>query len=132
LAVGKYVEASGRHYNGFVVAIIAARAAASACSASNGTDASTTHSLIGYANARPYADPEKAARRAAWPTTWNEFLPVSMPITAIAVFGVRHGVLLVFGAPCQLRLLSGQHGRTIPLADVQVQRTSGLPAMSNL
>jgi hypothetical protein len=29
-----------------------------------------------------------------------------------------HGVLLVFGAPCQLRLLAGQeHGRTIPLAD---------------
>ena len=30
-----------------------------------------------------------------------------------------HGVLLVFGAPCQLRLLAGQeHGRTIPLADI--------------
>jgi len=29
-------------------------------------------------------------------------------------------VLLVFGAPCQLRLLAGQeHGRTIPLADVR-------------
>jgi len=28
-------------------------------------------------------------------------------------------VLLVFGAPCQLRLLAGQeHGRTIPLADM--------------
>jgi hypothetical protein len=28
-------------------------------------------------------------------------------------------VLLVFGAPCQLRLLAGQeHGRTIPLSDV--------------
>jgi hypothetical protein len=28
-------------------------------------------------------------------------------------------VLLVFGAPCQLRLLAGQeHGRTIPLADL--------------
>jgi hypothetical protein len=32
---------------------------------------------------------------------------------------LRHGVLLVFGAPCQLRLLAGQeHGRTIPLADM--------------
>src|SRR5438132_11632385 len=32
---------------------------------------------------------------------------------------LRHGVLLVFGAPCQLRLLAGQeHGRTIPLAEV--------------
>jgi hypothetical protein len=31
----------------------------------------------------------------------------------------RHGVLLVFGAPCQLGLLAGQeHGRTIPLAEV--------------
>src|SRR5712671_1086881 len=32
---------------------------------------------------------------------------------------LRHGALLVFGAPCQLSLLAGQeHGRTIPLADV--------------
>jgi hypothetical protein len=32
---------------------------------------------------------------------------------------VRHGVPLVFGAPCQLGLLAGQeHGRTIPLADI--------------
>jgi hypothetical protein len=30
---------------------------------------------------------------------------------------LRHGVLLVFGAYCQLRSLAGQeHGRTIPLA----------------
>jgi hypothetical protein len=30
-----------------------------------------------------------------------------------------HGVLLVFGAPCQLRSLAGQeHGRTIPLPDI--------------
>src|SRR6266481_5867686 len=33
---------------------------------------------------------------------------------------LRHGVLLVLGAPCQLRLLAGQeHGRTIPLADLR-------------
>src|SRR5882672_10948950 len=32
---------------------------------------------------------------------------------------LRHGVLLVFGAPCQRRLLARQeHGRTIPLADI--------------
>jgi hypothetical protein len=32
---------------------------------------------------------------------------------------LRHGVLLVFGTPCQLRLLAGQeHGRTIPLAEI--------------
>jgi hypothetical protein len=43
-----------------------------------------------------------------------------MPITAIAVLGVRDmALLLVFGAPCQLRLLAGQeHGRTIPLPDI--------------
>ena len=34
---------------------------------------------------------------------------------------LRHGVLLVFGAPCQLRLLAGQeHGRTIPLPDIDL------------
>jgi hypothetical protein len=32
----------------------------------------------------------------------------------------QNSVLLGFGAPCQLRLLAGQeHGRTIPLADIQ-------------
>jgi hypothetical protein len=32
----------------------------------------------------------------------------------------RQGELLVFGAPCQLRLLAGQeHGRTIPLSDIR-------------
>ena len=32
---------------------------------------------------------------------------------------LRHGVLLVFGAPCQLRSLAGrEHGRTIPLGDI--------------
>jgi hypothetical protein len=36
-----------------------------------------------------------------------------------AVEILRHGVLLVFGAPCQLQSLAGQeHGRTIPLADI--------------
>jgi len=30
-----------------------------------------------------------------------------------------HGVLLFFGAPCQLKKLAGQeHGRTIPLGDI--------------
>lgn len=55
-------------------------------------------------------------RRASWPTTWNEFLPISMPIT---VGCLRHGVLLVFGSPCQLRLLTGQeHGQTIHKVDL--------------
>jgi DNA recombination protein RmuC len=35
---------------------------------------------------------------------------------------LRHGVLLVFGAPCQLRSLAGQeHGRTIPLAEMNAR-----------
>jgi hypothetical protein len=38
-------------------------------------------------------------------------------------------VLLVFGAPCQLRLLAGQeHGRTIPLADFGEGNFRSLPA----
>ncbi|QOZ69337.1 hypothetical protein WN72_25745 [Bradyrhizobium arachidis] len=33
---------------------------------------------------------------------------------------LRHGVLLVLSAPCQLLVLAGpEHGRTIPLADVK-------------
>ena len=32
---------------------------------------------------------------------------------------LRHGALLVVGAPCQLKTLAGQeHGRTMPLADI--------------
>src|SRR5213083_1798895 len=32
---------------------------------------------------------------------------------------LRHGVLLVLSAPCQLLILAGpEHGRTIPLADI--------------
>ena len=55
---------------------------------------------------------------------WNEFLPISIPTTAtVGVVRLGHGVLLVFGAPCQLRLLAGQeHGRTIPLADFALGR----------
>ena len=47
-----------------------------------------------------------------------------MPITATELVEIlRHGVLLVFGAPCQLQSLAGQeHGRTIPLADILVVR----------
>src|SRR6266436_6687896 len=60
------------------------------------------------------------APRASWPTTWNEFLPISMPITAIAVLGVWDMACSLSLVPlAQLRLLAGQeHGRTIPLTDV--------------
>jgi hypothetical protein len=42
---------------------------------------------------------------------------------------LRHGVLLVFGAPCQLRWLARQEpGRTIPLAEVvRFLKTTGNP-----
>jgi hypothetical protein len=58
------------------------------------------------------------APRLSRPTTWKEFLPISMPTTAIAVLSFfRLSMLLVFGAPCQRNLQAGQeHGRTIPLA----------------
>jgi hypothetical protein len=50
--------------------------------------------------------------------TWKEFLPISMPATAIAVLSFED--ILVFGAPCQRNLLAGQeHGRTIPLPEVE-------------
>jgi hypothetical protein len=39
---------------------------------------------------------------------------------------LRHGVLLVFGAPGQLQSAAGQeHGRTIPLADIRPDRGRG-------
>jgi hypothetical protein len=35
---------------------------------------------------------------------------------------LRHGVLLVFGTPCQLRWLAGQeHDRTIPLTEMEAR-----------
>ena len=35
---------------------------------------------------------------------------------------LRHGVLLVLSAPCQLLVLAGpEHGRTIPLADPRIK-----------
>src|SRR5262245_52230968 len=54
------------------------------------------------------------------PTTWKEFLPMSIPITAIWVFDVLGmGVLLCDAAPVQRQPLAGrEHGRTIPLADM--------------
>src|SRR6516162_9232247 len=55
--------------------------------------------------------------RRSWPARWNEFLPISMPITAISLLSFSDmACSFVFSAPCQLRLLQGpEHGRTIPL-----------------
>jgi hypothetical protein len=51
---------------------------------------------------------------------------------------LRHGVLLVLGAPCQLVVLAGpEHGRTIPLADMdaalpQPVQSKSLPVVSQM
>src|SRR5262250_2447768 len=71
--------------------------------------------------------------RRSWPTRWNEFLPISMPITAISLLSFSDmACSFVFGAPCQLGLLEGrEHGRTIPFSDMNwiemPQRSSLLP-----
>src|SRR6266446_7790613 len=64
------------------------------------------------------------APRASWPTTWNEFLPISMPITAIAVLGVWDMAcsLSLAPHPSILSLVGQEHGRTIPLAEVAALR----------
>src|SRR5450759_1751554 len=59
------------------------------------------------------------APRSSWPTTWNEFLPISMPITAIALsnFWDMACSLSLAPLPSILSLVGQEHGRTIPLAD---------------
>ena len=60
------------------------------------------------------------APRPSSRTTWNEFLPISMPITAIALCAVAAiGILLVLAPPASLSLAGQEHGRTIPLAVVR-------------
>src|SRR5258708_9076243 len=61
------------------------------------------------------------APRRSRPTTWNEFLPISMPIVAmVAIDLLDMAVLRVTLAPSQHYSPVGQeHGRTIPLADIQ-------------
>src|SRR5438093_5855780 len=44
---------------------------------------------------------------------------------------LRHGVLLVLSAPCQLLILAGpEHGRTIPLTDIEVAARANRGRMS--
>src|SRR6516162_10261610 len=61
----------------------------------------------------------KAPRRS-WPTRWNEFLPISMPMTAISLLSFWDmACSFALGAPRQFGPLAGlEHGRTIPLADI--------------
>src|ERR1700674_2678955 len=60
------------------------------------------------------------APRSSWPTTWNEFLPISMPITAIALsnFWDMACSLSLAPLPSILLLVEQEHGRTIPLAEL--------------
>src|SRR5215470_506999 len=62
-------------------------------------------------------------RRLGW---WKEFLPISIPITAITLF--RISVMTCsfhLVPPASLRADRGQeHGRTIPLADVAFSLSS--------
>jgi hypothetical protein len=75
---------------------------------------------------RPKLSPEdekqlmEGQRNAAKVREWNEFLPdIDADHGDHSIGCPRHGEHLVFGAPCQLRLLAGQeHGRTIPLPEV--------------
>src|ERR1700688_3973632 len=61
------------------------------------------------------------APRSSWPTTWNEFLPISIPITAIALsnFWDMACSLSLAPLPSILLLVGQEHGQTIPLADLQ-------------
>src|SRR5262249_57273318 len=54
------------------------------------------------------------APRRSWPTTWNEFLPISMPMVAtVAVDLLDMAVLRLTLAPSQRQSPVGQeHGRT--------------------
>src|SRR5262250_2742606 len=59
------------------------------------------------------------APRRSRPTTWNEFLPISMPMVAMVTIDLLDmAVLRLTLAPSQHHSPVGQeHGRTIPLAD---------------
>src|SRR5262245_56178910 len=52
------------------------------------------------------------APRRSWPTTWNEFLPISMPITAIALLSFSDMAFSLTLVPRgQFRLLAGAGAR---------------------
>src|SRR6266850_1164846 len=73
------------------------------------------------------------APRASWPTTWNEFLPISMPITAIALsnFWDMACSLSLAPLPSILSLVGQEHGRTIPLTDLGAHRNVQGPEEQN-
>src|SRR5437899_8879851 len=73
------------------------------------------------------------APRRSRPTTWNQFLPISMRIVAmVAIDLLDMAVLRLTLAPSQHHSQVGQeHGRTIPLADARRSFTREL-SMSRL
>src|SRR5262249_34464656 len=63
------------------------------------------------------------APRSSSPTMWNEFLPISMPTTAIAICDVAGMACSLVWAPLtSLSLVGQEHGRTIPLTDEVAER----------
>src|ERR1700688_918023 len=71
------------------------------------------------------------APRSSWPTTWNEFLPISIPITAIALsnFWDMACSLSLAPLPSILLLVGQEHGRTIPLSDMAAYPNSNQRAL---
>jgi hypothetical protein len=66
------------------------------------------------------------APRPSRPTTWNEFLPISIPITAITLLSFSAMACSFRWAP-PASLLAGrakEHGRTIPLPDLMTNPSS--------
>jgi hypothetical protein len=55
---------------------------------------------------------------------WNEFLPISIPITAIVLLSFWDmACSFVFGAPLPVWLAGRvEHGRTIPFSDIGEQQ----------
>src|SRR5205085_9108931 len=68
----------------------------------------------------------------SWPTRWNEFLPISMPMMATSLLCFWDmACSVVFGAPRQLGPLAGlEHGRTIPLAGEFLATTARFVALA--
>src|SRR6266481_4724214 len=62
------------------------------------------------------------APRPSRPTTWNEFLPISIPITAITLLSFSDMACSFRWVPLTSLLADrGQeHGRTIPLTDMKI------------
>src|SRR5260370_14834776 len=71
------------------------------------------------------------APRRSRPTTWNEFLPISMPIVAmVAIDLLDMAVLRLTLAPSQHHSPGGQeHGRPIPLPAAGQRSTAQFPSI---